>query len=189
LVARPEGETVPRVKTGTAVPAELWLRIAAIAVGGSLGTLARYGLEQALAPPALGLPWPTLLVNTAGSLFLGALITLIVERWSPTRFVRPLVAIGFCGGFTTFSTMVVEVSQLGRHGRVGLASLYLAVSLGAGILAAAFGIGLARWRRPVAGRRPIPDPDDLGPLHDEPHPAIATEPDAGPTRAAEPTTR
>jgi CrcB protein len=159
----------------------------AIAVGGSLGTLSRYGLERTLAPAALGVPWPTFLANTAGSLLLGVLITLAVERWPPTRFVRPFGAIGFCGGFTTFSTMVVEVSQLGRHGRVGVAGLYLAGSLGAGLLAAALGIGLARWRLPAAGRRPIPDPDDLGSLHDEPHQPIDTEPDVGPTRAAEPT--
>lgn len=178
---------MPRLKTGAALSPELPLRIVAIAVGGSLGTLSRYGLERALAPPALGFPWPTLLANTVGSLLLGGLITLVVERWPPTRFVRPFAAIGFCGGFTTFSTMVVEVSQLGRHGRVGLAGLYLGASLGAGILAAALGIEVARWRLPLAGRRPIPDPDDLGELHAEPDQPMAGELDSGPIRA-DPTT-
>ena len=86
-----------------------------------------------------------------GSFLLGVAVTLVVERWPPTRFVRPFVAIGFCGGFTTFSTMVVEAAQRGQHGRVGLAAVYLAVSLVAGVLAAAVGIG--RGPRPAPARR------------------------------------
>jgi fluoride exporter len=144
------------------------VRILAIATGGSLGTLARYGLERSLAPPALGFPWPTLVANVAGSLLLGAIVTLTVERWPPTRFVRPFAAIGFCGGFTTFSTLVVETSQLGRHGRVGLAVLSLGATLGAGLAAAALGIWLARRGLPAGARQPIPDPDDLGTLADRP---------------------
>jgi CrcB protein len=142
------------------------VRILAIGSGGSLGTLARYGLERALAPPALGFPWPTMLANVTGSLLLGVIVTLVVERWPPTRFVRPFAAIGFCGGFTTFSTLVVESSQLGRHGRVGLAFVYLGATLGAGLAAAALGIGLARRGLPTGARQPIPDPDDLGTLAD-----------------------
>ncbi len=160
------------VRSGPSTPTrtrELPWRIMAIALGGSLGTLLRYAVERALAPPPLGFPWPTLVANVAGSLLLGLAVTLVVERWPPTRFVRPFAAIGFCGGFTTFSTMMVEVDQLGRHGRVGPAALYVAVSLGAGLAAAVLGIGLARWRLPAGAEpRPIPDPDDLGPLHGGP---------------------
>jgi CrcB protein len=148
--------------------AGLPLRILAIAAGGSLGTLARYGLGRALAPTPLGFPWPTLLANVTGSLLLGLVVTLVVERWPPTRFVRPFAAIGFCGGFTTFSTVMVEAAQQGRHGRVGPASIYLAVTVGAGLLAAALGIGLARRGLPARDRPPIPDPDDLGALHAPP---------------------
>ncbi len=155
-----------RGRHGAAVLPERPVRILAIAAGGSLGTLARYGLERAIAPPPLGFPWATMLANLLGSLLLGVIVTLVVERWPPTRFVRPLAAIGFCGGFTTFSTMVVETSQLGRHGRVGLGLLYLAVTLGLGLAAATLGIGLARRGLPVGARRPIPDPDDLGTLDD-----------------------
>lgn len=96
---------------------------------------------------------------------LGVIVVLVVERWSPTRYVRPFVAIGFCGGFTTFSTMVVQAAQLGQHHRVGLAAIYLLVSLAAGLVAAAAGMGAARGRLlPGAGQRAIPDPDDVGPL-------------------------
>jgi CrcB protein len=138
------------------------VRLCAVAVGGALGTLARYAVSRALAGDSLGFPWPTFVVNVAGSLLLGVLITLLVERWPPTRFLRAFAAVGFCGGFTTFSTMVVEAAQRGQHGRVGLATVYLAVSLIAGLLAAATGIGLARGRIiPRGERRSIPDPDQV----------------------------
>jgi fluoride exporter len=141
------------------------LRIAAIAVGGSLGTLARYGVNRALVTPALGFPWSTFAVNVAGSLLLGLIVTLVVERWSPTRFVRPFAAIGFCGGFTTFSTLMVELSQRVQHGRIGIAGLYLVASLLSGLLAVFAGMALARGRLvPVGSPRPIPDPDDVGGL-------------------------
>jgi CrcB protein len=141
------------------------LRVAAIAAGGALGTLARYGVSRALITPTLGFPWSTLAVNVAGSLLLGLIVTLVVERWSPTRFVRPFAAIGFCGGFTTFSTLMVELAQRGQHGRIALAGLYLVVSLGSGVLAAFAGMALARVGAGAAGPPgAIPDPDDLGGL-------------------------
>ncbi len=133
-------------------------RIAAIAVGGSLGTLARYGVERTLAVPGTAFPWPTFVVNVTGSFLLGVVVTLVVERWPPTRFVRPFAAIGFCGGFTTFSTMVVEAAQRGQHGRVGLAAGYLAASLAAGVVASVLGMATARGRFIQRGG-PIPDPD------------------------------
>jgi CrcB protein len=142
------------------------LRIAAIATGGALGTLARYGVSRWLAASGFGFPWPTFVVNVAGSFLLGLVVTLVTERWSPTRYVRPFAAIGFCGGFTTFSTMVVEIAQRGQHGRVGLAAFYLAVTLLAGLVAVVLGMTLARGA--IAGpNRPIPDPDTLGSLSDE----------------------
>lgn len=141
------------------------LRIAAIAAGGALGTLARYGTERTLVPDPTGFPWATFTVNVVGSLLLGLIMTLVVERWPPTRYVRPFAAIGFCGGFTTFSTLAVEVAQRAQHGRVGLAVGYLVASLVAGVAAAVLGMALARGRAiPISRDRPLPDPDDLGPL-------------------------
>ncbi len=139
--------------------------MAAIAVGGALGTLARYGTDRALVSDPLGFPWATFAVNVTGSFLLGVVVTLVVERWPPTRYVRPFAAIGFCGGFTTFSTLAVETTQRIQHGQVGLA---------AGLRG-----GLAGGRPPGRpGRddpgpgpaacpcprdRPVPDPDDLRP--------------------------
>ena len=63
-----------------------------------------------------GFPWATLTVNVVGSFLLGVVVTLVVERWPGDRFLRPLVAVGFCGGFTTFSTLAVEIDQRIQHG-------------------------------------------------------------------------
>jgi CrcB protein len=114
--------------------------------------------------PALGFPWSTLLVNVAGSLLLGLIVTVVVERWSPTRFVRPFAAIGFCGGFTTFSTLMVELSQRVQHGRIAIAAVYLVVSVVAGLLAVFAGMALARGRLVTLSPGSIPDPDDVGGL-------------------------
>jgi CrcB protein len=141
------------------------LRIAAIAVGGALGTLARYGTDRALVASSTGFPWATFAVNVTGSFVLGLVVTLVVERWPPTRFVRPFAAIGFCGGFTTFSTLAVEAVQRAQHGHDALAAGYVLASLAAGVVAATLGMAVARGRLlPVPRDRPVPDPDDLGTL-------------------------
>ena len=145
---------------------EFVVRLLAIGLGGSLGTLARYGLDTALVAGTTGFPWSTFLVNVTGSFVLAALLTLVVERWPPTRFVRPFAAIGFCGGFTTFSTFAVEIDQRAQHGHVALAALYLIASLAAGLAAATVGLVVARGRTfALRAHLGIPDPDDLGALH------------------------
>jgi CrcB protein len=162
--AKPEGAELPARSADGEPRSEVALRLVAIAAGGAGGTLARYGVERALTVPANHFPWATFLVNVAGSFLLGAIVTLAVERWPPTRFVRPFAAIGFCGGFTTFSTMVVEAVQRGQHGHLALAGGYLGASLVAGVAAAAFGMVVARVQLVQPEGGPIPDPDDIGAL-------------------------
>jgi CrcB protein len=163
--------TVPAATSGVAsrIP-EPVVRVAAIAAGGSLGTLARYGAGRALVPAPLGFPWATFVVNVAGSFLLGIVVTVAVGRWSHIRFLRPFGAIGLCGGFTTFSTMVVEIAQRGQHGRTGMAAVYLLASMVAGLVAVAVGMGVARGRLGAAPGNAalLPDPDDLGALTPEP---------------------
>jgi CrcB protein len=136
--------------------------LAAIAVGGALGTLGRYGVERAFVPAPDGFPWATFAVNVVGSFILGSVVTLVVERWPQDRYLRPLVAVGFCGGFTTFSTLAVEIDQRIQHGHGVLAVVYLVVTLVAGLAAALAGISAARGRLLPTGRGTgIPDPDLL----------------------------
>jgi CrcB protein len=116
----------------------------AIGGGGALGTLARYGVERAVDPDTLGFPWGTFTVNVAGSFILAVVVTLVADRLPKDRWLRPFVAVGFCGGFTTFSTFALQIDQRARHGHLGSASAYLIASLAAGIGAALLGSALAR---------------------------------------------
>jgi fluoride exporter len=123
--------------------------LAAVAFGGGAGTLLRVVVTRALPTGTNGFPWDTLAVNLSGSLILGFVVVTAVERLGPTRYFRPLIGTGFCGGLTTFSTFVVEVDLLVRAGRVGIAVLYVAASLVAGLALARTGVVLARaaWNR------------------------------------------
>lgn len=96
--------------------------LAAVALGGALGSVLRWLLELAL-PQTSGWPWPTLLANVAGS---AALTWLVAhgDRHQHPRWVRPAVGTGLLGGFTTFSTYAVQVAVLGEVGPV-MALAYL----------------------------------------------------------------
>jgi CrcB protein len=119
-------------------------------------------MERAVVADTAGFPWATFGVNVIGSFVLGLVVTLVVERWPGDRFIRPLVAVGFCGGFTTFSTFAVEVDQRARHGHTGTAAAYVVASLVAGVGAALAGTTLARGRLLPAVGAPGPvDPDLL----------------------------
>jgi len=169
---------MPSARVGSRPLPEVPLRLAAIAVGGALGTLARYGTDRAIVASPTGFPWATFAVNVSGSFLLGLVVTLVVERWPPTRFVRPFAAIGFCGGFTTFSTLAVETAQRVQHGHVALAAAYVVASLAVGLGAAVLGMAAARGRLlPVPRNRPAPDPDDVGSLAPDPDDVGSLAPD------------
>jgi CrcB protein len=117
--------------------------LAVVAVGGAAGSVLRLGVSRALPSGPSAFPWNTLLVNLLGSLLHGFMVVTAFERAAPTRYFRPLIGTGFCGGLTTFSTFAVEIVLLIRAGRVGVAALYAAVSLIAGIGLARGGMLLA----------------------------------------------
>jgi CrcB protein len=106
----------------------------AIFVGGVVGALACAGLAHAVAGDGRSWPWATFAANVAGTCALAYFGTRLQERLPPTTYRRPLLGTGFCGALTTFSTFQVELIQLARHDRVGLAAGYLAASLAAGLV-------------------------------------------------------
>jgi CrcB protein len=111
------------------------LRIAAVvSAGGVLGALARWGVVVAVPwhPPAL--PTATLTVNLVGCLLIGVLLTLWTEGAPPAWWVRPFAAVGFVGGFTTFSTFAVEGVRLVDAGAPALALTYTVGSIVLGLL-------------------------------------------------------
>jgi CrcB protein len=125
------------------------MRLMAVMVGGAAGALARWAIELAV-PSVGGFPLATLLINVTGAFALGLLGVLLWERLPPTRYLRPLLGIGFLGGYTTFSTMAMEGVRLLDQGRPGLAVGYWLVTLLGGQMAGVWGMWLGRLR---PGRR------------------------------------
>jgi len=124
----------------------------AVALGGVLGAEARYGLGVALPHGAGAWPWSTLVVNASGCLLIGVLMVLITERGRVHPLIRPLLGVGVLGGYTTFSSYVVDAIALTDAGRIGPALGYLAITPVLAVLAVAAGI--AATRRLVPGGRP-----------------------------------
>jgi fluoride exporter len=103
-----------------------WPVLAMISAGGAIGALARYGLGVAFPHTKGDFPWATFGVNVSGCLLIGVLMVLIAEVWPAHRLIRPFVGTGILGGYTTFSTYVVDIQQLLAAGRPAVAFAYLA---------------------------------------------------------------
>ncbi|MCZ2810988.1 fluoride efflux transporter CrcB [Modestobacter sp. VKM Ac-2979] len=116
----------------------------AAALGGVLGALARWGVAEALPSPAGSWPWATLLVNLTGCALIGALLALLLARHPDSPWLRPFLATGVLGGYTTFSTFAVETVQLAEDGAVALAVGYVLVSVVGGVLAVVAGLTAGR---------------------------------------------
>ena len=118
--------------------------LAVIALGGVLGATARFALAEAM-PTAPGqFPWPTFWTNLSGSFALGFVLILLLERFPPTRYVRPFLATGILGAYTTMSTYLVETAVLIKDDHVMTGLLYGIGTIGAGLFLAAAGIAIAR---------------------------------------------
>ena len=118
--------------------------LAAVSLGGALGAPARYGIAQLVSITPGTFPWGTFWINVSGSLTLGFILLLVLERFPPTRYIRPFVATGFLGSFTTYSTFAVETDLLVKNGHGVIALAYVAASFATGFLAVWAGMSLAR---------------------------------------------
>ena len=121
--------------------------LAAIFAGGCAGGLLRAVLAESLPHRPGEWPWATFLVNIAGALLLGYLVTRLEERLPPTLYRRPLLATGLCGALTTFSTMMVEVLRMLDGGHRALALAYAAASILCGLAAVFASTKLVRRAR------------------------------------------
>ncbi|HXR25333.1 MAG TPA: fluoride efflux transporter CrcB [Candidatus Binataceae bacterium] len=95
-----------------------------VAIGGALGSMARYGVSGLVSAMAGGVfPYGTLVVNVTGAILIGFLATLSgpESRFFIPAYGRLFLMTGICGGYTTFSTFSLETSNLMRDGEWGAA--------------------------------------------------------------------
>jgi CrcB protein len=132
--------------------------LAAIAAGGFAGGLTRYELGLAFPTTPGAFPATTFAVNVSGSFALALLLVFVLEIWPPTRYVRPLLAVGFCGAYTTFSTWMVDADRLFAAHHYATAAWYLLGSLATGLAATSLGLTVGRAVLARRRRTPVPDP-------------------------------
>lgn len=126
--------------------------LAAVGSGGFLGALGRYELGLTWPTAAGHFPWTTFTINVSGAFVLGLVLTLLLERFGPTRFVRPFFCVGVLGAWTTMSTFAVESDLLVKDGRAATAVVYVLATVVVGVAATWVGVALARTFDPLRVR-------------------------------------
>jgi CrcB protein len=110
--------------------------IMAVAVGGAIGSVARYlfgvGSGQLF---GFNFPWGTLTINVTGSFLIGLFVGLFAAKWDLSQATRIFLTVGICGGYTTFSTFSLDAYYLIERGQTLASYAYMvasvALSLGA----------------------------------------------------------
>jgi CrcB protein len=120
------------------------LRLILIALFGVVGTLARYGLQGLVQARTGGtFPYGTLMVNLTGCFFLGLIAQFTMNRMVISPDWRMAIAVGFFGGYTTFSSFGWETAKMMEAGEWARAALYVGASVAAGLFLCVAGIRLA----------------------------------------------
>ena len=114
-------------------------------LGGGVGAALRHGVNLGAAR-LLGthFPYGTLTVNVLGSLFMGLMAAWFAFEGGPSQHWRLFLTTGMLGGFTTFSTFSLDTAFLYERGQLGMAALYVVVSVAAGLLGLFGGLALIR---------------------------------------------
>ncbi len=127
-----------------------------VAIGSAVGGLARFAVgtwlqrrlddlvPRAGVGPFLPFPVGTLIVNVTGSFLLGVILVIVARQGEHANATRLLLAVGLCGGYTTFSTFTVDTVGLVEGGSASLAVINIVASVGLGLLAVFTGAAVAR---------------------------------------------
>jgi CrcB protein len=119
--------------------------VLAVAFGGALGALSRYGLDSFIEQRTDSVfPWATFTINVTGCLAVGFIISALVDRRNAPAWLRVGLVVGFCGGFTTFSTFAQETYDLLGAREIAVATLTVAASVVVGVAAVLVGVRLGR---------------------------------------------
>ena len=110
------------------------------ALGGVLGALARWWVAEALPTTPGGWPWATFGVNITGCLLIGVLLAVLLARFPLSRRLRPFLAVGVLGGYTSYCTFAVEAVRLTDGGSAALAAAYVLASVTGGVAAVVAGL-------------------------------------------------
>ena len=119
--------------------------LAAVAIGGSLGSVARYlvaiGVGRLV---GTAFPWGTLVINIVGSFLIGVFVESFALSWNVSQAMRLFLTVGICGGFTTFSTFSLDAMVLMQRGELWPAGAYIVASVVLSILGLFVGLLLVR---------------------------------------------
>lgn len=126
-----------------------WREVAAVAVGGVIGTGLRLTLDTVIPHTDTEFPLSTLLINVVGSFVLGALVATVWRRARTPNWLKVGLGTGTVGSFTTFSALIISLIAQAHNGLWMLAVLYLVMSLVLGFGAALLGLSLGRRPRPT----------------------------------------
>ena len=119
------------------------MTVVLVALGSALGGVCRYLVSLALNGSG-GFPYGTLAVNVVGSLAIGALTGWLAHGAGNAAAVRAFAVVGFCGGFTTFSTFSNETFRLLENNQWLSAAGYVGISVAAGLVAVFVGYDLSK---------------------------------------------
>lgn len=119
----------------------IWL---AVALGGALGAMARFGVSLMIPTQTGQLPWNTLTVNIIGSALMGLCYVLLIEKGVVSIQWRPFLMVGILGALTTFSTFALDAILLWQQGYSSQALIYTVASVVTCIAAALLSINIAQ---------------------------------------------
>jgi CrcB protein len=121
------------------------LVVLGVLLGGALGALSRHGLDRLIEGHAdSSFPWSTFAINVSGCFLVGFVIAAFVDRHSAPDWLRAALVVGFCGGYTTFSTFAQETLDLVEARAVALSVANVGASVVLGALAVLAGARAGR---------------------------------------------
>lgn len=120
----------------------------AVFIGGGAGSLARYGINKSIESYTFIFPLATFIANLTSCLLVGIVVALIDTKIITNSFTKNLLIVGFCGGFSTFSTLVRENLFFLEHSRAGPLVFYnlLSVTLGMSLMLSGIWLGKLVFR-------------------------------------------